>query len=195
MDPFHAAHATAALGVLCGTNDPAAFVGIVTGLFVTALAGSFAHCAPMCGPFVLMQVAGREREGTALQRLGAGALPGYQLGRMTTYVALGLVAGGLSGSLTTVAPFRWVAGALLGLAALSFLLPGLGGILPLLPAAQPSGLYGRLATALARLAVPALRQPGVRLSGYRLGLLLGLLPCGFLYAALVAAAATGNILA
>jgi sulfite exporter TauE/SafE len=48
------------------------------------------------------------------------------------------------------------------------------------------------------MAAPLLRQAsgaGTGLQGYRLGVVLGLLPCGFLYAALVAAAATGSALA
>jgi sulfite exporter TauE/SafE len=203
MESLHSAHLAPALAAWCGTGGPFGFAGIALGLFVAALVGGFAHCAPMCGPFVLMQVAGREREGLLLRRLAGGMLPAYHLGRLTTYAALGVAAGGLGGSLVSVMPFRGIATALLGLAALSFLVQGLGGAARWLPGpawrvlglrpglgAAESWLAGRLA----RLARPLL-QRGFAAAGYRLGLVLGLLPCGFLYSALLAAAATGSALA
>jgi sulfite exporter TauE/SafE len=144
----------------------------------------------MCGPFVLMQIAGRESDGPHLRRLGGGVLPLYHLGRLTTYTGLGAAAGSLGASLLSVMPFRWVAVALLGLAALSFLLQGLGGVARWWPSLGDPWLAGPLA----RLARPLL-QPSRGFAGYRLGLVLGLLPCGFLYSALLAAAATGGALA
>ena len=194
MESPHAAHLAPALAAWCGSGDPLAFVGITLGLFATALVGGFAHCAPMCGPFVLMQVAEQERDGLRVRRLAAGALPAYHLGRLTTYAALGIAAGGLGGSLISVMPFRWIATALLGLAALSFLLQGLGGAARWLPRLGFAATEPWLASRLARLATPLLR-PGFGFSGYRLGVVLGLLPCGFLYSALLAAAATGGALA
>ncbi len=50
-----------------------------------------------------------------------------------------------------------------------------------------------IAGPLARLVAPLLRRQGGP-SGYALGVALGLLPCGFLYAALLAASATGSAL-
>jgi sulfite exporter TauE/SafE len=192
MPLLHAAHPFA-LASWCGA-DPLAFGGIALGLFAAALVGGFAHCAPMCGPFVLMQVAGRECDGLGVRRLAAGALPAYHLGRLTTYAGLGAAAGGLGASLLSIMPFRWIAVALLGLAALSFLLQGLGGAARWLPGLGLGAADSRLAAGLASLARPLLR-PGARVAGYRLGLVLGLLPCGFLYSALLAAAATGGAVA
>jgi uncharacterized protein len=190
----HAVHLPPVIAALCGASGPSAFVGIALALFATALVGGFAHCAPMCGPFVLMQIAEQERAGLRVRRLAAGALPAYHLGRLTTYIALGVAAGGLGGSLDRVIPFRWIAAALLGLAALSFLVQGLGGVARWLPGPSLGPAGAGLAGRLARLAKPLLR-PGYGVAGYRLGLVLGLLPCGFLYGALIAAAATGGALA
>ncbi|MBV8392555.1 MAG: sulfite exporter TauE/SafE family protein [Alphaproteobacteria bacterium] len=186
---FHNAHVGLDLGVWCGT-DPLTFAGIALGLFGAALVGGFAHCAPMCGPFVLMQIAGQESDGLRLRRLGGVMLPLYHLGRLTTYAGLGAAAGSLGASLLSIMPFRWVAIALLALAALSFLLQGLGGVARWWPRLGDPWLAGPLAR-LAR----KLLQPARGLAGYRLGLVLGLLPCGFLYSALLAAAATGGALA
>ncbi len=185
----------AGLAALCGSGDPLALSTIALGLFGAALVGGFAHCAPMCGPFVLMQVADQPPGSLVLRRLARGALPFYQLGRLTTYVALGALAGGLGASFGALGPFHWAAAALLGLAALAFLLRGLGGALQILPLPRRGMLEVSLAGLFARLVAPLLRRRGTGPAGYPLGLVLGLLPCGFLYAALLAAAAAGGALA
>lgn len=193
MDAIHAAHLAPILSGLCGSGGPWAILGIAAALFATGLVGGFAHCAPMCGPFVLMQIAEPAGSGLALRRLAAGALPFYHLGRLTTYVGLGLASGGLGGTLSALAPFRFFAALLLALAALSFLLQALGRIgrfLPALGMTEAGQHYARLAAPLLR------RMPAHPvLGGYRLGLVLGLLPCGFLYGAVIAAAASGGVLA
>jgi sulfite exporter TauE/SafE len=189
MDPGHIGHLSSALVAFCGVADAYGAFGIAVALFGTGLVGSFAHCAPMCGPFVMMQLTEPDGGGFALRKLAAGALPGYQLGRMTTYAALGLLVGGLGGSLVALTQFHWLLALLLGLAAASFLLQAVKGILPWLAGAAFAGLGSRFAPLLARL----IRSDGrLALRGFPLGLVLGFLPCGFLYAALIAAAATGG---
>jgi uncharacterized protein len=192
MDLVDTARLAPAIAALCGSADVLGGGAIALALLGTGLVGSFAHCAPMCGPFVLMQIAAPEGGGLALRRLAAGALPGYQLGRMTTYVALGGVMGALGGSLTALSGLRWLLAVLLALAAASFLLQALKSARAGLAGAAFGGLGRRLAVPLARL-INADRH--FALKGYPLGLVLGLLPCGFLFAALIAAAATGGALA
>ncbi len=184
----------AILTALCGPGQTAALPGILLALFAVGLFGGFAHCGPMCGPFVLMQIGDSRRDALGMRRLAVGLLPLYQLGRLTTYVALGALAGGLGATFVTLTQFRWALALLLGLAAVSFLLQGLNVATRLLPAAS-GALGGRVAAIVARAAGPILR--GSRSSylggrGFLLGLVLGFLPCGFLYAALLAAAATGD---
>src|SRR6185312_14724447 len=72
--------------------------GLLAGLFLAGLAGSTVHCVPMCGGFVLGQVADRMARVPAArlcewQRVGRGALLPYHLGRLTTYAGLGALAG------------------------------------------------------------------------------------------------------
>src|SRR4051794_25197968 len=85
------------LATLCG--PAAARGGLLAGLFAAGLAGSLLHCAPMCGGFVLGQVADRMARLPACrmcewQRLSAAALLPYHLGRLTTYGLLGALAAG-----------------------------------------------------------------------------------------------------
>src|SRR5664279_4079505 len=91
----------------CGT--PGAVGGgmagsIAAGMLLAGAAASPMHCAPMCGGFVLGQVSDRmarlpSAHLSECQRLRAASLTPYHLGRLSTYTALGLVAG--SGGLLT----------------------------------------------------------------------------------------------
>jgi hypothetical protein len=151
------------------------------GLFLAGLAGSTMHCVPMCGGFVLGQVADRMARLPATrfcewQRIGQGALLPYHAGRLTTYAALGALAGATFSRMPWLAlasPALLLLGAALFLAHATRILRG--------PDRAPAGW----ARAIGRLA----QRAG---GGYPLGVVLGFLPCGFLYAALAIAAAGGD---
>ncbi len=180
------------VGALCapGAAMPLG-AGPVLGLFLAGLAGGVLHCGPMCGSFVLGQVAARASRLPAgplceMHRLSAGALLPYHLGRLTTYAGLGAVAGGFGGVLGRVAWFGWLPGLLLALAALLFLSQAVGRLVP--APGRPS--RPRPAWRLAGLA----RRAGKRVGGgFPLGMLLGFLPCGLLYSALMVAALAGSV--
>lgn len=168
------------LDLLAFCGSPGAGAGMLLGLFVAGAAGSTLHCVPMCGGFVLGQVADRMARlpvGALCEwrRVGTGALVPYHLGRLTTYAGLGAVVGLAGGA---VARLGGVSAVLLGLAALLF-------------AAHALRLPGltRVPAAWSRLVARAARWGG---DGYVLGVTLGFLPCGFLYAALATAAAGGS---
>jgi sulfite exporter TauE/SafE len=174
----------AMLAAWCGPGGP----GLVLGLLRAGLAGGPLHCWPMCGPFVLGQAADRmasipAARLCALSRLRSGLLLPYHAGRLLTYAGLGAVAGALGAlpGLGRLAAAMLLAGALLLLLhAARSLLPGL----PLLSAA-PGALPRPVAAWLRR---KRLRAP----DGFLLGLALGFLPCGLLYAALAVAAGSGG---
>lgn len=169
---------TGALLALC---EPGGAM-LPSGLLLAGLAGGVMHCAPMCGPFVLGQV-GAKMEATPAcgQCRQLGVLPGYHGGRIVTYSALGALAG-LVGIVPGVGGFAGVA---LALAALLFLSQGLSRLVPSLGRRLP-----RLDHAPIFVARLLRRLHG--LTGVPLGLALGLLPCGLLYAALLAASAAGG---
>jgi uncharacterized protein len=151
----------------------------VAGLFLLGLAGSAAHCGAMCGPLVVGQVADRLARIPAsgmceAHRLRSGLLLPYHAGRLTTYAALGAAAGAAGLAFVAwMAPLRGVllllAAALLLRAAWSRFRAGHAGAWP-----------GRWARGFDR------TRP---VGAYLFGLIMGLLPCGLLYAALVAACA------
>ncbi|PZW43044.1 hypothetical protein C8P66_11770 [Humitalea rosea] len=164
---------------------------LMAALFLAGLAGGGTHCAAMCGPFVLAQIApGQSLEGGRLARLSGAMLLPYHLGRGVGYSALGALAGGLGAGLVLVPGLAWVPPVLLGLAALAMA----GQAVPALARLLPAGLVRGMPAGLARQVAPLLERPDARRS-FLLGLLLSALPCGLLYGALVAAAASGSALA
>ncbi|MEJ0015251.1 MAG: sulfite exporter TauE/SafE family protein [Acetobacteraceae bacterium] len=172
------------LTALCGPD--VASGGLFLGLFLAGLAGSTLHCVPMCGGFVLGQAADRMAKLPAAhlcewRRVARGALLPYHLGRLTTYAALGAVAGVV---LQRLPWFAAASAALLTLGALLFVAQAIHRLSPaMLPALDrvPAGWSRTIG-----------RAAGYAGGGYRLGVVLGFLPCGFLYAALAAAAGSGG---
>ncbi len=159
---------------------------LMLALLVAGFVGSAAHCAGMCGPFVLAQVGARRAPG--LRRAAGLMLLPYHLGRATTYVLLGAVLAAPIGLGLQWAELRWAPAAMLFLAAAFFIWQALRSW-GVLPAPRVTTTIG-----LARFAGPLFAQPtGWR--GYALGVVLGFLPCGLLYSALAAAAATADPLA
>ncbi len=172
---------------------PQGLATLLGSLFLAGLAGGATHCAGMCGPFVLAQAGARASEsagGPMLQRLGGAALLPYHFGRMLGYASLGGLAGGAAGLLSQASGLRFLLAIPLLLAAVLMFAQAshrLAGWLPVLPhLALPAGLQRRLG---------ALLQTPTGWRGVALGLLLSALPCGLLYAALAAAAASGSVLA
>ena len=160
-------------------------------LFLTGLLGGFAHCGPMCGPFVLAQVA-NVPDGSFLRRLSGGMLLPYHLGRATTYVALGAIAALLGASLASGPAARVVLAVLLLLAAALFVGQAIARIAPRTRPVSLDGLPARWSAGLAHVARWFVADPSAT-GRFALGVVLGFLPCGFLYAALAAAAATQTL--
>jgi len=154
-------------------------------IFGLGVAGSL-HCVGMCGPIVLSYSLGLRGP-----RLTAHAA--YNAGRILTYMALGSVAGaaghaiGLLGRLAGLAAgTRIVAGAAMIVAGVLMI-----GLIPSnsLVQIQKRGLTRRFSQSIGRLILGP--QPG---SKFFLGVLLGFLPCGLIYAALLKALESGGAL-
>jgi sulfite exporter TauE/SafE len=188
-------HGLEFIAALCAATPLAG--GLLAGLMLAGLAGSAMHCVPMCGPFVLGQVADRMVRAPAvrlceLQRIRGGLLLPYHLGRITTYAGLGAPAGAMGATLSRLPWLGRLSGVLLLVAALLFLgqalrrlVPALHALLTDATAAAPG--FVRLIAGLTRRL-----DRSTRAGGLLLGLALGFLPCGFLYAALTAASASGG---
>ncbi len=159
---------------------------LALGVLSASLLGSV-HCAGMCGSFVCFYATGGDgRQG------GTAAHVAYNMGRLVSYVVLGLLAGALGAGVDRV-------GALVGLSRGAAIIAGAlmvgwgvrtllaeGGIrLPRLEGLPPG--RNPLGALLSRVRG---RSPVVRAAAT--GLLTTLLPCGWLYAFVFAAAGTGH---
>lgn len=116
------------------------------------------HCAGMCGPFATASSA------------EPGGLAAWHLGRGTTYIGLGAVAGATAARLPL--PPLVITGVAAALVLL--MVANIGGWLP--PLHWGSNLAARLAAPVAGLRGPVGR--------YLFGMATGLLPCGLVWAAL-----------
>ena len=151
-----------------------------------AFLGSFGHCVGMCGGIVVayssIKLGGEPSKGYQ-----AAAHLLYSLGRVTTYTTLGAIFGYIGGVIT----FNNIAnGVLLIVAGIAMVLAGLSllGKIKFLTIIEhsfsSSGFY--------KDAFKKILNSKSLFSFYLLGLLNGLLPCGFVYFFAIAAASTAS---
>lgn len=188
MHEHHGAGVAELLGTLPAMFGP---VSLFVALFLAGIVAGASHCIGMCGPFVVSRAirAGARAavaDASGLARLRAGALPAYHLGRAITYSAFGALTGAVGSGFASVVEMGWIRYVFVGSAAVLFLLPVLAVARP--AASAGGGPVGRL---VARTAGALARAPGP-LGDLGLGLALGFLPCGMVYAALAAAAGAGG---
>ncbi|MCK5572669.1 MAG: sulfite exporter TauE/SafE family protein [Bacteroidetes bacterium] len=148
--------------------------------FVLGFFGSV-HCIGMCGPITLVLPRGTTR--------GFSFVTGrvlYNVGRLVTYATLGLAVGYLGNHLMMAGMQQYLSIGI-GIALLVFVLmpPPVRRSLPRLR------VVGRLQQLLKNAFMPLLERHSL-LSLFLIGLVNGLLPCGFVYVALAGAMATGN---
>lgn len=143
------------------------------------LIGSAGHCSVMCTPFVMLV---SERYADPVSG-GPSVISQlwYTAGRMTTYALLGAAAGSVGALFQFAGDWAGVGRAAALFAGLALILSA-GMSLAGVGRSARSGIT-RFTRALYR------RLPA---HPFRLGLILGLLPCGLLYTALVAAVARGT---
>ncbi|MFQ4146419.1 sulfite exporter TauE/SafE family protein [Chlorogloeopsis sp. ULAP02] len=160
--------------------------------------GSFGHCLGMCGPLaVAFSLSHQQKTSNWQQQLTFHALLNF--GRLLSYTLVGAGIGALgsillkSGQLAGIGSDlrQWIA-IVTGMMLIWF---GLGQIkpdfLPRIPVLHPllkGSLHNRLSAGMVKLSLKSRWwTPAV------LGMTWGLMPCGFLYAAQIKAAETGNL--
>lgn len=163
--------------------------GSALGILAASLLGSV-HCAAMCGGFVCFYAgSANPTRGTVPMRAHAA----YNVGRLVSYLFLGAVAGAIGSGVTQL-------GVLAGLANAATIVAGvlmIGWAVSTIAAergvslgapAVPAGWQRLLGGVLRRVA----EQP-VAVRAATTGLATTLLPCGWLYVFVAAAAGTGNV--
>ena len=150
------------------------------GFLTLGLLGSVGHCAGMCAPFVM--VVSRQYTPPSGPHSPLIAQLWYSAGRIVTYTLLGAAAGAFGFAIDR-------AGALMGVQRIAIAIAG--SALVIWTVSRWVG-YGDNETGA--LFTRAARVVRGRIPPHPLliGLFLGLLPCGFLYAALIAAIGRGS---
>jgi hypothetical protein len=148
-------------------------------MLMAGLLGGFGHCIGMCGPIVAALSLGDSRCGMRHHLL-------YNIGRVTTYTLLGALVGVTGSFLALTASIGSFQTAVMALTGLCIVLMGLvsAGWLPVgksLTGCTPTMPIVRKAMAL---------FSGPRSTGawFPMGVVLGFLPCGLTYTALLTAA-------
>ena len=159
------------------TLGPASVLILLTTGFLTGLS----HCVGMCGPLVSAFAVQRSQRGGSLTR----PLLLYQLGRLSSYVSIGLATGAIGSSVRLAAVGRgWQVGLALFIGTLMLVIAlGLSGVIrarhwPV------SAFVGNHVASWLRRAI-ASNHPAAPLG---LGLANGMLPCGPVYAMALLAA-------
>lgn len=136
-------------------------------LFLGGLTGGFTHCLAMCGGFAACRNAcARQGCSPVSERLNLA----HHLGRATSYGALGFAAALLAKQIATYAFWPKLEAAMLVLAGMMFLASALLGFM------HPHGAFATSRSA----------------HTYVRGAMLGFMPCGLIYAALMVVAATAD---
>lgn len=161
--------------------------GMFLALFIAGLVGGVTHCMAMCGPFVITQ-AGQ------INKIRDVMLIPYHLGRLTTYSIMGAIMFSLVNVLAFFSPVRlWIIAPLLLLAGLVFLANGVPSLFKLFP------WVGKIRLPISIKLIGWMQSKIVKSQGvvsrYILGLILGLMPCGLVVAALMVASTAQTLVA
>ncbi len=163
--------------------SPAEFSVMLAFGFISSL-----HCVQMCGPIVLTySVAANTAEG---RRAFLGLHLAYNTGRTVTYMFLGAIAGAAGGAMGWVGHLAGIENVAAIVAGVAMILTGLvlAGFTPGLSGWRGFALPSRMLRPVGKL----IGAPGVR-AKFTLGLVMGFLPCGLIYAALMKAIGTATL--
>jgi sulfite exporter TauE/SafE len=155
-------------------------------VFLFGLVSSL-HCLQMCGPIVLTYSVSANTAASGHPLLGLHLA--YNAGRTLTYMLLGAAAGAAGGAIGWMGHLAGVENIAAVVAGLAMMVTGIAmlGFGPGLERWKGVALPGRLLRPAGRL----IASPAAS-SKFQLGLMLGFLPCGQIYAALMKAVGTAS---
>ena len=153
-------------------------------IFMAGFVGSLTHCSTMCGPIAAAQTAILPPDtSSSRHRL----LLYYHAGRITTYMTLGVIVTASSQQLFAHSWFPVISGVLLLSAGILFIFSALKPNAT--HACSSCGHTGFLSNMIDSLRIPVYFQLYLR------GIMLGLMPCGLVIAALLLVSTTHDVLA
>jgi sulfite exporter TauE/SafE len=161
-------------------------------VFALGLAASL-HCVQMCGPIVISYSVSLARYGVFKREMMLAHLC-YNGGRIVTYATLGALAGAAGSGIGMLGKLAGLAQAARLLSGAAMIVTGIL-LLRVLPRKVLVQVERRGVTALFSRSIGRLLVSSRALGKFGLGLLLGFLPCGLVYGALLKAVETARPLA
>jgi sulfite exporter TauE/SafE len=161
-------------------------------VFALGLAASL-HCVQMCGPIVISYSVSLARYGVFKREMVLAHLC-YNGGRIATYAALGALAGAAGSGIGMLGKLAGLAQAARLLSGAAMIVTGIL-LLRVLPRKVLVQVERRGVKALFSRSIGRLLVSSRALGKFGLGLLLGFLPCGLVYGALLKAVETARPLA
>lgn len=161
-------------------------------IFLVGFLGGFGHCIGMCGGFVMTYTLKIQETDRTIPSSWQTIYPHllYNTGRVLTYVILGEIFGFLGSSLGVIFALRDIQGILQLFAGLVMVIMGFD-LAGWIPASGPDTFPGILGfKRLIRSMFNSVNRKNI----FILGMILGFIPCGLVYAAGAKAAATQSIL-
>ena len=148
-------------------------------MLLAGLAGGFGHCIGMCGPVVAAYSFGEQKLRYLHHIL-------YNLGRITTYMFMGAVVGLTGSFLVLTSSIEKIQAAIMVLAGISIIIMGIaiGGWIPVRRSPKSSSWL----SSTIQKTMELFKGPRTAGTYYPMGIVLGFLPCGLTYTALLAAA-------
>ena len=165
--------------------------GLLINLFITGLVGSFTHCISMCGPIAIGQMSMRlmhlskDKMSQQNKFLCAASIP-YYIGKSISYVVLAISWFYLTSLVSGNQIAKLLGAAIMVLAALFFTASAFSINFSFIPQLNNFKVVKIFTNKLTELAKFYSSNPfGV--NGWILGILLGFIPCGLVYASIATA--------
>jgi sulfite exporter TauE/SafE len=162
-------------------------IGLILTAFLTGLTASFTHCIGMCGPIAIGQMSMRlmhlpKEKNTEWNRFKCALSIPYYLGKAITYMCLMLVAMSISQSFRSLPYIKWLSIILLFVTALFFIKSGITRTFAFLDIKLPfiKSINNLFVNMISRL-----KLTPFGLGGMVMGMALGLIPCGIVYASII----------
>ncbi|MDA0938980.1 MAG: sulfite exporter TauE/SafE family protein [Proteobacteria bacterium] len=174
-------------------------VSVIISLFLFGLSGSFTHCIGMCGPIAINQMNMRvamlnqiSQDLSEFKRFQCAIAVKYYLGKSFAYAIMAFIGAILSGLMSSFPPFQYIGGMISIFIGFMFCLAAA------VIAAKSNinvhnDLMQRIFTHLNNIFESIVRKCNLKISGMDgllLGMLLGMIPCGFSYAAIASSIST-----
>jgi hypothetical protein len=161
--------------------------GLIVTLFLMGLAASFTHCLSMCGPIAVAQMSLRlmhlpKEKMTEFNKFKCALSLPYYLGKASTYSLLAVIGLKASEALTDIPYIKYITVILLVMTALIFIRAGIKRTFEAFSIGLP---FKKKLDNFITNKFTSLGLNPFGFKGFLMGMVLGLLPCGIVYASMV----------